>query len=228
MQILGFKSEFVAHQISDVRNFKAAVRGWRTWEKRCQSGKTLASDWSGCWGGVSVCDCVGGGVGVPTQPRCAVARNQRTAPSPSSGRRPAPPRDQSCSSCRLARDFSAMSCLDVMYQVFGPQPYFSSYSPFHHQVRLLFLERSRARAPNGFYQTLFKVDWRSGRTETVWRVFQMVSQKSWFGGSARKSAGELCVRARARTFFWTLWTEFLTKLNPNFYVGRKKLRFNLR
>ncbi|KAG7234678.1 hypothetical protein INR49_004127 [Caranx melampygus] len=26
-----------------------------------------------------------------------------------------------------------MSCLDVMYQVFGPQPYFSSYSPYHHQ-----------------------------------------------------------------------------------------------
>ncbi|CAG00147.1 unnamed protein product, partial [Tetraodon nigroviridis] len=25
-----------------------------------------------------------------------------------------------------------MSCLDVMYQVFGPQPYFSSYSPYHH------------------------------------------------------------------------------------------------
>lgn len=32
-------------------------------------------------------------------------------------------------------DFFAMSCLDVMYQVFGPQPYFSSYSPYHHQVR---------------------------------------------------------------------------------------------
>lgn len=30
--------------------------------------------------------------------------------------------------------FSAMSCLDVMYQVFGPQPYFSSYGPYHHQV----------------------------------------------------------------------------------------------
>lgn len=28
-----------------------------------------------------------------------------------------------------------MSCLDVMYQVFGPQPYFSSYGPYHHQVR---------------------------------------------------------------------------------------------
>ncbi|CAG5973532.1 unnamed protein product [Menidia menidia] len=27
-----------------------------------------------------------------------------------------------------------MSCLDVMYQVFGPQPYFSSYSPYHHQI----------------------------------------------------------------------------------------------
>ncbi|XP_014327034.2 LOW QUALITY PROTEIN: transcription cofactor vestigial-like protein 2 [Xiphophorus maculatus] len=26
-----------------------------------------------------------------------------------------------------------MNCLDVMYQVFGPQPYFSSYSPYHHQ-----------------------------------------------------------------------------------------------
>lgn len=35
-----------------------------------------------------------------------------------------------------AREFFAMSCLDVMYQVFGPQPYFSSYSPYHHQVRL--------------------------------------------------------------------------------------------
>ncbi|XP_055362552.1 transcription cofactor vestigial-like protein 2a isoform X2 [Betta splendens] len=29
-----------------------------------------------------------------------------------------------------------MSCLDVMYQVFGPQTYFSSYSPYHHQLAL--------------------------------------------------------------------------------------------
>lgn len=37
---------------------------------------------------------------------------------------------------------TAMSCLDVMYQVFGPQPYFSSYGPYHHQVGLGFcLER---------------------------------------------------------------------------------------
>lgn len=33
---------------------------------------------------------------------------------------------------------TAMSCLDVMYQVFGPQPYFSSYGPYHHQVGLGF------------------------------------------------------------------------------------------
>ncbi|KAI9547302.1 hypothetical protein NQZ68_018525 [Dissostichus eleginoides] len=32
----------------------------------------------------------------------------------------------------------AMSCLDVMYQVFGPQPYFSSYSPYHHQKLALY------------------------------------------------------------------------------------------
>ncbi|XP_053193083.1 LOW QUALITY PROTEIN: transcription cofactor vestigial-like protein 2a [Scomber japonicus] len=31
-----------------------------------------------------------------------------------------------------------MSCLDVMYQVFGPQPYFSSYSPYHHQKLALY------------------------------------------------------------------------------------------
>ncbi|XP_075869140.1 transcription cofactor vestigial-like protein 2a [Nelusetta ayraudi] len=31
-----------------------------------------------------------------------------------------------------------MSCLDVMYQVFGPQPYFSSYGPYHHQKLALY------------------------------------------------------------------------------------------
>ncbi|XP_076026653.1 transcription cofactor vestigial-like protein 2a [Genypterus blacodes] len=31
-----------------------------------------------------------------------------------------------------------MSCLDVMYQVFAPQPYFSSYSPYHHQKLALY------------------------------------------------------------------------------------------
>ncbi|XP_029943249.1 transcription cofactor vestigial-like protein 2a [Salarias fasciatus] len=31
-----------------------------------------------------------------------------------------------------------MSCLDVMYQVFGPQPYFSSYSPYRHQKLTLY------------------------------------------------------------------------------------------
>uniref|UniRef100_A0A8C6KH37 Vestigial-like family member 2a n=1 Tax=Nothobranchius furzeri TaxID=105023 RepID=A0A8C6KH37_NOTFU len=31
-----------------------------------------------------------------------------------------------------------MSCLDVMYQVFGTQPYFSSYSPYHHQKMALY------------------------------------------------------------------------------------------
>ncbi|XP_069575160.1 transcription cofactor vestigial-like protein 2a isoform X2 [Brachyistius frenatus] len=37
-----------------------------------------------------------------------------------------------------------MSCLDVMYQVFGPQPYFSSYSPYHHQKLALY---SKMQAP---------------------------------------------------------------------------------
>ncbi|XP_061563006.1 transcription cofactor vestigial-like protein 2a isoform X1 [Cololabis saira] len=31
-----------------------------------------------------------------------------------------------------------MSCLDVMYQVFGSQPYFSSYSPYHQQKLALY------------------------------------------------------------------------------------------
>ncbi|CAL1586590.1 unnamed protein product [Knipowitschia caucasica] len=38
-----------------------------------------------------------------------------------------------------------MSCLDVMYQVFGPQPYFSSYSPYHHQKLALYSKMQEAQ-----------------------------------------------------------------------------------
>ena len=39
--------------------------------------------------------------------------------------------------CSPPAECLAMSCLDVMYQVYGspPQPYFATaYSPYHHQV----------------------------------------------------------------------------------------------
>ncbi|XP_061899533.1 transcription cofactor vestigial-like protein 2a isoform X1 [Entelurus aequoreus] len=39
-----------------------------------------------------------------------------------------------------------MSCLDVMYQVFGAQPYFSSYSSYHHQKVALY---SKMQDPQG-------------------------------------------------------------------------------
>ncbi|KAM3833850.1 transcription cofactor vestigial-like protein 2 [Diretmus argenteus] len=38
-----------------------------------------------------------------------------------------------------------MSCLDVMYQVFGPQPYFSAYSPYHHQKLAIYSKMQDAQ-----------------------------------------------------------------------------------
>uniref|UniRef100_A0A8C6UI27 Vestigial-like family member 2a n=1 Tax=Neogobius melanostomus TaxID=47308 RepID=A0A8C6UI27_9GOBI len=42
-----------------------------------------------------------------------------------------------------------MSCLDVMYQVFGPQPYFSSYSPYHHQKLALYSKMQEPQQEGG-------------------------------------------------------------------------------
>uniref|UniRef100_A0A3P9IC20 Vestigial-like family member 2a n=1 Tax=Oryzias latipes TaxID=8090 RepID=A0A3P9IC20_ORYLA len=47
-----------------------------------------------------------------------------------------------------------MSCLDVMYQVFGPQPYFSSYSPFHHQKLALYSKMQPPQENGGRLGTL--------------------------------------------------------------------------
>lgn len=42
-----------------------------------------------------------------------------------------------------------MSCLDVMYQVFAPQPYFSSYSPYHHQKLALYSKMQEPQQESG-------------------------------------------------------------------------------
>lgn len=56
---------------------------------------------------------------------------------------------------------TAMSCLDVMYQVFGPQPYFSSYGPYHHQVGPAFCLRPLDCAGGGKQIRAAQLDYRS-------------------------------------------------------------------
>lgn len=126
----------------------------------CFFSGSLASDWrtrggvrTGCVDGV----CVWRGGGFPSVRQAAVRRvksaeQQRSGSAPPHHHHhPTPPSSVSARSVSFTARinvssaaelgarlrsviFFAMSCLDVMYQVFGPQPYFSSYGPYHHQV----------------------------------------------------------------------------------------------